>query len=174
MLKHGHIYPRKKRWTMRYLRWHQKQRFDHPAQSDRTPGDGRGGARSNERVERLARVIEEFVRPGPGADRVGASDVAWGRPDRRRDVRHRSGRCQPVRKPTPVHGSRSRRALNRGDSPARRRHKGRQQSCSPHVGRERLDRIGIPVRSMVAASLSEPVAQLPSRTRSQQDPKQRR
>jgi hypothetical protein len=31
MLKHGRIYPRKKGWTMRYLRWLQEQPFDHPA-----------------------------------------------------------------------------------------------------------------------------------------------
>ena len=31
MLKHGRLYPRKTSWTMRYLRWLQEQRFDHPA-----------------------------------------------------------------------------------------------------------------------------------------------
>jgi transposase len=31
MLKHGRIFPRKKPWSMRYLRWLQEQRFDHPA-----------------------------------------------------------------------------------------------------------------------------------------------
>src|SRR6478609_8400686 len=31
MLKHGRVYPRKKGWTMRYLRWLQEQQFDHPA-----------------------------------------------------------------------------------------------------------------------------------------------
>jgi hypothetical protein len=31
MLKHGRIYPRKKGWTMRYLRWLQEQPFDHSA-----------------------------------------------------------------------------------------------------------------------------------------------
>jgi hypothetical protein len=31
MLKHGHVYPRKKGWTMRYLHWLQEQWFDHPA-----------------------------------------------------------------------------------------------------------------------------------------------
>jgi transposase len=29
MLKHGRTYPRKKGWTMRYLRWLQEQQFDH-------------------------------------------------------------------------------------------------------------------------------------------------
>lgn len=31
MLKHGRVYPRKTGWTMRYLRWLQEQRFEHPA-----------------------------------------------------------------------------------------------------------------------------------------------
>jgi transposase len=31
MLKHGRIFPRKKGWTMRYLRWLQEQKFDHAA-----------------------------------------------------------------------------------------------------------------------------------------------
>lgn len=43
MLKHGRIYPRKKGWTMRYLRWLQEQQFDHPARgihSDLVAGTG--------------------------------------------------------------------------------------------------------------------------------------
>ena len=43
MLKHGRIYPRKKGWTMRYLRWLQEQRFEYPP--DRPAGDGRSGPR---------------------------------------------------------------------------------------------------------------------------------
>jgi hypothetical protein len=31
ILKHGCVYPHKKGWTMRYLRWLQEQKFDHPA-----------------------------------------------------------------------------------------------------------------------------------------------
>lgn len=31
ILKHARIYPRKKGWTMRYLRWLQEQPFGHPA-----------------------------------------------------------------------------------------------------------------------------------------------
>lgn len=31
MLKHDRTRPRKKSWTMRYLRWLQEQQFDHPA-----------------------------------------------------------------------------------------------------------------------------------------------
>jgi hypothetical protein len=32
MLKHGRIFPRTRAWTMRYLRWLQEQKFDHPPQ----------------------------------------------------------------------------------------------------------------------------------------------
>ena len=31
MLKHGRVFPRKRGWTMRYLRWLQDKAFDHPA-----------------------------------------------------------------------------------------------------------------------------------------------
>ena len=41
MLKHGRVFPRPKAWTMRYLRWLQEQKFDHPPH--RPAGDGRGG-----------------------------------------------------------------------------------------------------------------------------------
>jgi hypothetical protein len=34
MLKHGRVYPRKKGWTMRYLRWLQEQQFSHPAHQE--------------------------------------------------------------------------------------------------------------------------------------------
>jgi transposase len=37
ILKHGRIFPRKKGWTMRYLRWLQEQTFDHPAHRKRSP-----------------------------------------------------------------------------------------------------------------------------------------
>ncbi len=36
MLKHGRIYPRKKGWTMRYLRWLQEQPFDRPRTRSRS------------------------------------------------------------------------------------------------------------------------------------------
>jgi transposase len=36
MLKHGRIYPRKKGWMMRYLRWLQEQQFDHPLRVGKT------------------------------------------------------------------------------------------------------------------------------------------
>lgn len=61
MLKHGRVYPRKKGWTMRYLRWLQEQRFDHPAHQIALQEMVEAVRISKERVERLERVIEEFV-----------------------------------------------------------------------------------------------------------------
>ena len=61
MLKHGRIYPRKKGWTMRYLRWLQEQQFDHPAHQIALQEMVEAVRISNERVERLERAIEEFV-----------------------------------------------------------------------------------------------------------------
>lgn len=61
MLKHGRIYPRKKGWTMRYLRWLQEQPFDHPAHQIALQEMVEAVRISKERVERLEHVIEEFV-----------------------------------------------------------------------------------------------------------------
>lgn len=61
MLKHGRIYPRKRGWTMRYLRWLQEQSFDHPAHQIALQEMVEAVRISKERVERLERVIEEFV-----------------------------------------------------------------------------------------------------------------
>ncbi|WP_036260261.1 IS110 family transposase [Mesorhizobium sp. WSM3224] len=61
MLKHGRIYPRKKGWTMRYLRWLQEQPFDHPAHQIALQEMVEAVRVSKERVERLERVIKEFV-----------------------------------------------------------------------------------------------------------------
>jgi len=61
MLKHGRIYPRKKGWTMRYLRWLQEQQFDHPAHQIALQEMVEAVRISKERVERLERAIEEFV-----------------------------------------------------------------------------------------------------------------
>jgi transposase len=61
MLKHGRIYPRKKGWTMRYLRWSQEQPFDHPAHQIALQEMVEAVRISKERVERLEHVIEEFV-----------------------------------------------------------------------------------------------------------------
>lgn len=61
VLKHGRVYPRKKGWTMRYLRWLQEQRFDHPAHQIALQEMVEAVRISKERVERLERTIEEFV-----------------------------------------------------------------------------------------------------------------
>ena len=61
MLKHGRVFPRKKGWTMRYLRWLQEQKFDHPAHQIALQEMVEGVRISKERVERLERAIEEFV-----------------------------------------------------------------------------------------------------------------
>ncbi|WP_287367625.1 IS110 family transposase [Mesorhizobium sp.] len=61
MLKHGRAYPRTKNWTMRYLRWLQEQRFDYPAHQIALQEMVEAVRISKERVERLERVIEEFI-----------------------------------------------------------------------------------------------------------------
>jgi transposase len=61
MLKHGRIFPRKKGWTMRYLRWLQEQQFDHPAHQIVLQEMVEAVRLSKERVDRLEQTIEEFV-----------------------------------------------------------------------------------------------------------------
>jgi transposase len=61
MLKHSRIFPRKKGWTMRYLRWLQEQQFDHPAHQIALQEMVEAVRTSKERVERLEQTIEEFV-----------------------------------------------------------------------------------------------------------------
>ena len=61
MLKHGRIFPRKKGWTMRYLRWLQEQQFDHPAHQIVLQEMVEAVRLSKERVARLEQTIEEFV-----------------------------------------------------------------------------------------------------------------
>ncbi|ARP67298.1 IS110 family transposase [Mesorhizobium sp. WSM1497] len=61
MLKHGRAYPRTKNWTMRYRRWLQEQRFDYPAHQIALQEMVEAVRVSKERVERLDRVIEEFI-----------------------------------------------------------------------------------------------------------------
>jgi transposase len=61
MLRHGRIYPRKKGWTMRYLRWLQEQKFDHPVHQIALQEMVDAIRLSKERVERLEQAIEEFV-----------------------------------------------------------------------------------------------------------------
>ena len=61
MLKHGRVYPPKKGWTMRYLRWLQEQKFEHPAHQIALQEMVEAVRIAKERVERLERVIEEFI-----------------------------------------------------------------------------------------------------------------
>lgn len=70
MLKHG-PYPRKKGWTMRYLRWLQEQQFDHLAHQIALQEMVEAVRIAGERVERLERTIEEFVSPGPWSRSCG-------------------------------------------------------------------------------------------------------
>ena len=61
MLKHGRVYPRKTGWTMRYLRWLQEQRFEHPAHQIALQEMVEGVRITKERVTRLENAIAEFV-----------------------------------------------------------------------------------------------------------------
>lgn len=61
MLKHGRVFQRPKAWTMRYLRWLQEQKFDHPAHQVALQEMVEAVRISKERVERLEAAIEEFM-----------------------------------------------------------------------------------------------------------------
>ncbi|WP_201838426.1 IS110 family transposase [Microvirga zambiensis] len=61
MLKHGRVYPRKKGWTMRYLRWLQEQTFDYPAHQIVLQEMVEAVRLAKERVERLEQTIAEFL-----------------------------------------------------------------------------------------------------------------
>jgi transposase len=61
MLKHGRIYPRKKGWTVRYLRWLQEQKFDHLGHQIALQEMFDAVRVSTERVERLDGAIAESV-----------------------------------------------------------------------------------------------------------------
>lgn len=61
MLKHGRLYPRKTAWTMRYLRWLQEQRFEHPAHQIALQEMVDALRVTTERVRRLEAVVAEFV-----------------------------------------------------------------------------------------------------------------
>jgi transposase len=63
MLKHGRIFPRKKAWSMRYLRWLQEQRFDHPAHQIALQEMVDALRLASERIKRIEAAIEEFL-PG--------------------------------------------------------------------------------------------------------------
>lgn len=61
MLRHGRIFPRKKSWSMRYLRWLQEQRFEHPAHQVALQELVDAVRISKERVERIEAAIEQFL-----------------------------------------------------------------------------------------------------------------
>ena len=63
MLKHGRIFPRKKAWSMRYLRWLQEQRFDHPAHQIVLQELVDAVRTSRERIVRIEAAITEYL-PG--------------------------------------------------------------------------------------------------------------
>jgi transposase len=60
-LRHGLIYYRTKRWTMRYRRWLQRQSFNHPAQQIALQEMVLAERHAVERVARLTASIEELV-----------------------------------------------------------------------------------------------------------------
>lgn len=61
MLKHDRTRPRKKSWTMRYLRWLQEQQFDQPAHQIALQEMVEAVRVGREWVDRLERTIKEFV-----------------------------------------------------------------------------------------------------------------
>ena len=61
MLKHGRHFPRKTPWGARYMRWLQEQQFAHPAHQIVLQEAVEAVRLAKERVERLERLIEEFL-----------------------------------------------------------------------------------------------------------------
>jgi transposase len=61
MLKHGRIYPGKKGWSMRHLRWLQEQKFDSPAHHVVLQEMFEAVRLAKERLTRLECTIEEFL-----------------------------------------------------------------------------------------------------------------
>jgi hypothetical protein len=83
MLKHSRIYPRKKGWTMRYLRWLQEQQFDRSAHQIALQEMVEAVRLSKEGVERLEKVIEEVYPHLVSRTRLSSSaDFMMGRFDR--------------------------------------------------------------------------------------------
>ena len=61
MLKHGRVFPRKKHWSMRYMRWLQEQQFEHPAHQIALQEMVEALRVASERIKRIEAAIEEFV-----------------------------------------------------------------------------------------------------------------
>jgi len=142
ILKHSRIYPRKKGWTMRYLRWLQEQQFDHLAHQIALQEMVEAVRVSKERVERLEKVIEEFIPTWSLAPVVRALQtlrgvdliVAVTFATEVRDVTRFESPRQLMGYLGLVPGERS-----TGETVRRLNHQGRQRSGSAHAGRKRLD-----------------------------------
>ena len=78
MLKHGRIFPRKKTWSMRYLRWLQEQRFDHPAHQITLQELVDAVRTSSERIVRIEAAIKEYLPSWSLAPVVGALQALRG------------------------------------------------------------------------------------------------
>jgi transposase len=61
MLKHGRILPWKKAWSMRYLRWLQEQRCEHPAHQIALQEMVDALRLVSERIKRIEAAVEEFL-----------------------------------------------------------------------------------------------------------------
>lgn len=61
MLKHGRIFPRKRHWSMRYMRWLQEQSFDHPAHQIALQEMVEALRLASARIKRIENAIEEFL-----------------------------------------------------------------------------------------------------------------
>jgi transposase len=141
MLKHGRVFPRKKGWTMRYLRWLQEQQFDHPAHQIVLQEMVEAVRLSKERVERLEQTIEEFVPNWSLAPVVRALQALRGI-DLIVSVTFVTEIGDVRRFETSAHGlSRlgTQRTLDRSDGSSWWHHEGREWTCPSHAGRERLD-----------------------------------
>jgi transposase len=61
MLKHGRVFPWKETWSMRYVRWLQEQRFDHPAHQIALQELVDAVRASRERIVRIEAAIKGYL-----------------------------------------------------------------------------------------------------------------
>ena len=140
MLKHGRIFPRKKGWTMRYLRWLQEQQFDHPAHQIVLQEMVEAVRLSKERVDRLEQTIEEFVRNWSLAPMVRALQALRGI-DLIVAVTFVTeiGDVRRFESPRQLMGYLGLVPSERSTGATVRRGEGGEWACPPHAGGERLD-----------------------------------